>query len=85
MTVESQRGLNLMIGKQYIQSLSLLLDDNHCSVFVAHGNMDRAARPLDGHSYWKSKIVSIHKFKSKLWVIVQWYYTSTQLKELGME
>lgn len=38
----------------------------------------------DGHVYWKMKIISIHKGKGGIWAIGYWFYSPSDLEDLGL-
>ena len=52
------------------------------SAFLAHQGVDRNS-PLDGHDYWKAQILSIHTFNGRPWLRVRWFYSATQLQQVG--
>jgi hypothetical protein len=54
------------------------------SVFVAHEGMTLAENHSDSHRYWKMKIKSMHQGKDTIWVVGNWFYSPSNLKELKL-
>jgi hypothetical protein len=50
---------------------------------VAHG-MKAGEKQSDGHAYWKMRISSLHQGAGKLWVVGVWFYSPSDLKEVGL-
>ncbi|KAF8701663.1 hypothetical protein AX14_000348 [Amanita brunnescens Koide BX004] len=54
-------------------------------IFIVHEALDLSNRPIDPHNYWKGQIDSFYSYKSHLWVIIKWFYTSSQLLDVGVQ
>lgn len=55
------------------------------SIFIAHEGLDISKRPVDPHSYWKGHINSIYLYQGQDWVVVSWFYTSSQFKDADVK
>lgn len=50
------------------------------SVFICPLGMDEASRGVDGHAYWKCRVVEIRKDSAEvIWLQVRWFYTKGEI------
>lgn len=56
--------------------------DMSSSVFVAHDGIDLKNPPETGDTYWKGKIVSLHRRNedSECFAIISWYYSAADVE-----
>lgn len=60
----------------------MAVSEAESSIFVAHEEME-GGPVLDGHRYWKMRILSIHQgVGSSKWIVGTWFYSPSNLQEV---